>query len=326
MQNSLLQGVFKFLEYRESTTSNTLIGPYGIGATVLSLAITLSAGFGLGLYYFFRTKNIVHIREKTKKLEQEFASSLFQLGNRLADGVPLEIAFEKVAKVTENTETGKFFATVTGNMRELGMNPEQALFNKKTGAVYQFPSNLILSSMKVLLESSQKGPRIAAQTMINVAGYIKDIHRVNERLSDLLAELISDIKQQMRILAPAIAGIVVGISAMIVALLGNLSTQLQNITTSSDSAANVPTGLLTLFGDGIPAYYLQIIVGIYIVQTIYILTSLVSGIENGSDKLAEQFQLGQNLTKSILIYIVITGTVTVLFTSIGGTLLASTLA
>ena len=179
--------------------------------------------------------------------------------------------------------------------------------------------------MKVLVESSKKGPRIASQAMINVAEYIKDIHRVNERLADLLAELISDIKQQMRILAPAIAGIVVGISAMIVSLLGNLSDQLRQITLNTGAGANVPTGLLSLFGDGIPAYYLQIIVGLYIVQTIYILTSLVSGIENGSDPLAERFHLGQNLTKSTLIYIVITATVTVLFTGIAGTLLSSSL-
>ena len=266
LQEKTLLGSFKFLGYRESLLSNTLIGPYGLGSTVLSFAITLSVGLGLGIYYLLTTKNIIKVREHTKRLEQEFSSALFQLGSRLADGIPLEIAFEKVAKVTANTETGKFFHSVTRNMRELGMSPELALFDSKVGAVHRFPSRLINSSMKVLIESSRKGPSIASQTMINVAEYIKDIHRVDERLGDLLSELISDIKQQVRILAPAIAGIVVGISAMIVTLLGNLSDQLTNIAVNSGTASSVPSGLLELFGDGIPAYYLQIIVGIYIVQ------------------------------------------------------------
>ena len=38
-------------------------------------------------------------------------------------------------------------------------------------------------------------------------------------------------------------------------------------------------GLMSLFGDSIPTYYFQIVVGIYVVQIIYILTVLSNGIE-----------------------------------------------
>jgi hypothetical protein len=175
--------------------------------------------------------------------------------------------------------------------------------------------------MRVLIESSRKGSKIASQTMINVSEYIKELHRVDERLRDLMAELISDMKQQIKVLAPAIAGIVVGITSMIVAILGRLTEQLSAITSSAGAATNVPVGLVTLFGDGVPTYYFQTIVGIYIVEMVYILTVMVNGIENGADKLSERYQLGQNLIKSTLIYAVIALTVIVLFNAIAASIM-----
>jgi uncharacterized protein YaaR (DUF327 family) len=313
----------KLLEYRQARNAPTgeLIGPYGIGASIISLLIPLSFGIGLGLYFKLRSSNVMKIRENTKKLEAEFASALFQLGNRLGDGLPVEIAFSKVAEVTRGTKTGEFFSQVDSNIRNRGTSVEDALFNKHYGAVTMFPSTVIASSMKVLMESSKKGPKIASQAMVNVSEYIKEIHRVDERLRDLMAELISDMKQQLKILAPAIAGIVVGITSMIVAILGKLTDQLAAITASTGAAANVPTGLITLFGDGVPTYYFQTIVGLYVVEIVYILTIMVNGIENGADKLAERYQLGQNLIGSTLIYSIIALIVIIIFNTMAATIM-----
>ena len=41
------------------------------------------------------------LRDETKRLENEFASALFQLGNRVGDGIPTELAFSKVAETME---------------------------------------------------------------------------------------------------------------------------------------------------------------------------------------------------------------------------------
>ena len=47
----------------------------------MSLFIPLSLGLGFGVYFGLRSKKLVKIRNKTKKLEQEFAAALFQLGS-----------------------------------------------------------------------------------------------------------------------------------------------------------------------------------------------------------------------------------------------------
>jgi hypothetical protein len=291
---------WKMLEYREDPNTGELVGPFGMGASLLSLAFPLALAFGIGLYFKLRSQNVIKIRNETRKLEDEFASALFQLGNRLGDGLPAEIAFSKVAEVMPDTVSGNFFHIVATNIAKLGMGVRDALFNPRTGALVYFPSNIIQSSMKVLVEGIRKGPVIAAQALLNISRYIKEIHKVNERLKDLMADVISDMKSQIAFLTPAIAGIVIAITSMITYILGTLTKSIGNL--SASELSSQITDVAGMFGVGIPTYYFQIVVGVYVFQIVYILTIMANGIENGADKLQERYNLGNNLIRSTLLY------------------------
>lgn len=299
---------FKLLCYRESLrTPGLILGPYGIGASLISIFFPATLIVTIGLYHKLRSKNIIQIRERTKKLEDEFASALFQLGNRLGDGLPAEIAFPKVAAITKNTPSGYFFELVSSKL-SLGTGLEEAI----TEAISYFPSNVIRSSMKVLTESIKKGPTIAAQAIVNVSRYIKEIHQVNERLKDLLADIISDMRSQITFLTPVIAGIVIGITSMITFILTALSGAMQEQAVESGTMSDV----LKFFGDGIPTYYFQIVVGIYVFQLAYILTIISNGIENGADKLNEKYLIGKNTIQSTTTYAILAVAVIIIFNSI----------
>jgi len=322
VQTLLAEGPFlgvqgmKFLDYRtptgEGVPADQLIGPYGIGASLISLFFPFAFGIGLGIYYMLKSRHLIDIRRRTKALENEFASALFQLGSRLGDGMPAEMAFGKVGAVMEGTNSGKFFQLVSGNVRRLGMGLKEAIFNKKTGAILYFPSNVIDSSMRVMLESIRKGPTVASQVLLNVSRYIKEIHRVDERLKDLMADIVSSMQSNINFMAPVISGIVIGITSMITTILGNLRMQAAQIAAQEGAAGRV-TLFATLFGDAIPTYFFQLVVGLYVVQIIYILTVLSNGIQNGSDSLNEQYLLGKNLIRSTAIYIGIAIVVIVFF-------------
>ncbi len=312
---------FCLLEYRE-TEAGEVIGPFGLGASLLSLAVTLAFGIGIGIFYKLRSKNVIKIRKRAKKLELEFTSALFQLGNRLGDGLPAEIAFGKVADVMEGTVSGNFFQLVSMNIKRLGMSVKRAIFDPVHGALISYPSNVIEGSMKVLVESIKKGPRIAAQALTNVARYVKEIHRVNERLKDLMADIISSMTSQIKFLTPAIAGIVIGITSMVSNILGKLGSQLGELTEGSGTPTGAGLGGLE-FGQGIPTFHFQIIVGIYVVQITYILTILANGIENGADKLNERHEIGKNLIRSTILYCLISAVVMVLFNIITSTILTT---
>ncbi len=304
------------------------IGPYGVGSSILSLVVVLGLGVSVGLFFSLRSKNVIKIRQKTKELEEEFSSALFQLGNRLGDGLPAEIAFAKVAETMRGTVSGDFFGLAEQNITRLGMGLEQSLFDPRVGAVLKFPSNVIEASMKVLIESIRKGPRIAAQALLSMSRYIKEIHRVEERLQDLMADVISSMKAQTKFLTPAIAGIVIGITSMISTILTKLSAQLGAFATAQEAGGGAGGfgDLLTIFGIGIPTFHFQVIVGIYVVQIGYILTVLSNGIENGADKLGERYSLGKNLINSTILYCFIAAVVMLLFNFFAGTIMQRTFA
>jgi len=293
-----------------------IIGPYGLGASLISLFLPIAFGFSIGTYYLMRSRYLMAMRKETKDLEKEFGSALFQLGNRLGDGLPAEIAFAKVAETMEGTQSGKFFSRVTQNIQRLGMGVEEAIFGEKHGALLKTPSAIIESSMKVFIESVKKGPKVAAEALINISRYIKEIHRVDERLKDLLADIIGSMKSQIAFMAPAISGIVIGITSMITTIMGRLKVQAAELA-SAETGSRV--GLFgELFGDGIPTYYFQIVVGMYVVQIVLILTILTNGIQNGQDKLNEEYLIGTNLKRSTLLYCGISLVVMMIFNIIAG--------
>ncbi|MBT3984805.1 hypothetical protein HOD38_02210 [archaeon] len=312
----------KFLDYR-TTEANTIVGPFGLGATLFSLILPLTLGVGLGLYYSIRSKKLIKIRQETNKLETEFRGAIFQLGNRLGGGMPAEMAFGKVAENLHGTPTGKFFTIINSNMRRLGMNLKDAIFSEKNGALLVFPSSLIESTMKVLVESAQKGPQVVSRAMVSIAQYLDRIYKVAERLRDLLAEISSSMKSQVSFLTPLIAGIVVGIGAMITTVIATLTSSLSVVGGGDDGGGLMGGGagdLAAIFpmANLIPPFFLQLVVGLYVIEMIFVLSILSNAIENGVDQLNEEYTLGKNLYRSSILYVIIAGITILIFTILAG--------
>jgi len=161
--------------------------------------------------------------------------------------------------------------------------------------------------MRILIESAKKGLKIAAISMMSISEYIKNINKITLRLRDMLAEIVSDMKSNMSFLAPLLSGVVVGLAAMITGIL----TKLDSLDLAGESVSALG-GLSNIVGpDGIfqvtnmiPPYFLQIIIGIYLVQMIFILTKTLVVIDSGEDKLQATNKTGKNLRRGIMLYFV----------------------
>ena len=310
-----------FLDYKSENgldcSGNDCYGPFGAGAVIFSLFLPLALALSLGLYFGIKSRRLVKMREETMKLEREFSGGLFQLGNRVGDGVPVEVAFSEVANTLEGTPTGSFFRIVAQRLLQQGLSLKEAMFGQD-GAIWHYPSSLVESSMKVLLQAARKSPEAAAKSMTSISFYVNNIHSVNERLKDLLSDILSSMKSQISFLTPIIAGIVVGISAMIITVLSRLTSVFtatnQNI---GEGFGNQGLqGLLQLFEipSIIPGYYLQMIIGLYVVEIAIVLTILANGIENGQDKINERASLSKNLYITGILYFLVALIVTFIFT------------
>ena len=295
---------------------DSIVGPFGLGALILSMFLPLGIALFFSIAYKSKTKELIIERERTKNLEKEFTNSLFQLGNRIGNGMPPELAFGRVAESSRGLMTEDFFQRVNYNISLMGMNVEKAIFDSKRGAIIYYPSDLIATSMRVLIESAKKGLKIAALSLMSISEYIKNIHKITDRLRDMLAEIVSDMKSNMTFLAPLLSGIVVGLAAMITAILSKIDFNIGGADIGGFGFDAVK-GLFeyTLM---IPPYYLQIAVGIYIIQVIFILTGTLVTIDSGEDKLEKTNKTGRNLLTGVVLYFVVS-----LFTTLALFILAS---
>ncbi|MBU2590207.1 MAG: hypothetical protein KKA65_02775 [Nanoarchaeota archaeon] len=314
-----------FLDYRtvdveiNGVLETVNVGPFGIGAAMLSLFLTLGIAIGIGAYYRIRSNRLIEVRNETKKLEKEFQSAIFQLGNRVGSGIPTEMAFSSVAETLQGTPTGNFFNIVDNNIRRVGMNVQNAIFDSEIGAINEYPSSLIDSSMRVLVETSRKGPLVVSQALLNISTYLDRINKVNERLKDLLAETVGSMKAQVAFLSPVISGIVVGIGTMITTIIGGLAAAM-SAAPGNEGASNL--GALGDLGNMFPVqglmppYFFQIVVGLYLIEVVFILSILSNGIENGVDKLNEENKIGKNLYKSTIFYVIVAALTMIVFNAL----------
>jgi hypothetical protein len=283
-----------------------VVGPFGIGALILSMFIPLGLALFFAMVFKERTKDLIKEREKTKQLEKEFNNSLFQLGNRIGNGMPPELVFGKVAESSKGLQTEDFFRKVNYNIRQMGMSVEKAIFDPRRGAISYYPSDLIATSMRILIESAKKGLMIAAMGLMSISEYVKNIQKITERLKDMLAEIASDMKSNMTFLAPLLSGVVVGLAVMITSILSKIDpSSLGGDVAGIGGLDNLvgPNGIFQV-ANMIPPYYLQIIVGVYIIQIIFILTGALVTIDSGEDKLEKTNKTGKNLMAGITLYFV----------------------
>ena len=106
------------------------------------------------------------------------------------------------------------------------------------------------------------------------------------------------------------------ITTILISLSENIAELTQQGTDISTSAvASIPD----LFGNGVPAYYFQIIVGIYVVQITIILTLLSTRIERGYDQTTTHQRLSKNLLTAGILYFLVSFIGIVVFTLLANT-------
>jgi len=285
-------------------TGDGFAGPFGVGALILGMFFPLGVALFFSMAYKEKTKELIIERKKTKELEKEFNTSLFQLGNRVGGGVPPELVFAKVAESSRGLHIEDFFKRINFNIRQAGMSVEKAIFDKRRGAIIYYPSDLIATSMRIFIESAKKGLKIAAISLMSISEYVKNINKITIRLKDMLAEIVSDMKSNMTFLAPLLAGVVVGLALMITSILEKL--QLPEIAGEELAVGNLDT-ILSIFSlnSMVPPYFLQISIGIYLIQIIFILTRTLVTIDSGQDRLEEKSKIAGHLKIGILLYLVV---------------------
>ncbi|MCD6367511.1 MAG: hypothetical protein J7L45_00320 [Candidatus Aenigmarchaeota archaeon] len=272
---------------------------------IYSMIIVWGIGIGVSLISIIDSRSKNNIRQQIVKIQSEFAEVLFQFGHRLALGSPMEKAMEETVEKESNLSISEMFRKALDNMNRAGLALEPALFDRKFGAVWDYPSKMVINVMRVILEASKKGVRNAALSAMAISRYVKHMKITEEELKDMLSETTTSMKFLAMFLAPLISGITTTMAAVMMMIFSTLRESLSAIQTTEVSP-NLNVMLISGWGgvgETISIGVFQLIVGIYLIEVCILLAILINGIENGlSDKVGEKDYIGWTLLIGLIVY------------------------
>ena len=220
----------------------------------------------------------------------------------MAAGHSIETALEKSKENLKNLEIANFYDKILSNIKVLGMTFENAVFDKKNGALRSYPSLLIRSIMTIVVQSAEKGLNAVTTSCITISKYLKGIHQVEFQINEIMSETTTSMKFLALFLAPLVAGITVAMGVIILNIMVLLSFKLGSI-----PGITIPTSsswLLGIWKNGfnITPDSFQLVLGIYIIETTVLVSMFVNGIENGEDKIGEINLMGKTTFFATIIY------------------------
>ncbi|MFH8132568.1 MAG: hypothetical protein QW321_03120, partial [Candidatus Aenigmatarchaeota archaeon] len=306
------------LESEADLTLENLLSTFSITAGFAAMVIS---------YFYLRSFQRIKIRNEIKNIEDEFRTGLVTIGNFLSEGMPIEVAINK--SLEEYQKLGmktraihSFFTKLLINIRNFGMTFRKALFDEAHGVLRYYPSRLIEDIMRVLSDASEKSTVLLGVIAKTISNYLDNVHRIELKIRELLENTRSAIRLQASFIVPIICGIIGSLTIFIIYILKILATRFAEIQKSLGlgllpSGENFIDILIGSFQTVVPLTVLQAAIGIYTVETVALLSMLLSGIENGFDKVARDYTIGKTLMVAIIVYGVISFVGLAMFYSLG---------
>jgi hypothetical protein len=293
-----------FFSYKLSTISQK----FSFDLIAYSLGITWTVTAAIVAYTLLTTLNKLKIRQEIISIESELGEVLFQLGNQLTRGMPIESALRSTLPKVKELKIHGMFERILYNMETFGMTFTAAVFDRYGGAINYYPSNLISAVMNAVTEISKSGSVLLSDAMLAISTYLKNMNSVEQHLEETMEDVTSTMQMQSLLLAPLSSGIVVAMTAMIVQVIYTLKLAVEKIYGSLSSfgpLGGVGSSLFTsiLQIDKImPIYGFQLIVSIYMIEIVAMITIFLCIIKYGDDQVQRKYTLGKMVLFGTAIY------------------------
>jgi len=254
--------------------SSLIVLPIGPASSLLPLwGVVLSSAYWLKT----TTKDQKKKRDEMKRMEDQFPDALFQLGSRIAEGLPLELALKKTSETMKGAQISSFFEKISYNLQVTRSSLDQVLFGS-SGLLIHFPSRAIKATMKMVVEIVKKDPVMAGRMIINMSTYLRELEEIEDHIKKELSSVVETMKSTALFFAP----IVLGVTCSLYILLSR----------AFSSFATLPVDPLVFF----------LIVGIYLLATVFTIIYFSTGIENGEDRIEFKANLSYGLPIALAVF------------------------
>lgn len=273
---------------------------------VRSMTMTVAAAWGIGVTLWVGSIQREKRQARIRQIESEFPEALFQLGNTLRRGTPIEIGIRKAVDNMQQLEISAMFHRIAYNIQEIGLTFEEAVFDPEYGAIREFPSKMIESVMRAVTESSEKGTGVVSSAMTTISTYLKNVHRTQEEIEERLSDTLSTMQFLVFALAPIISGVALALGTIITkafSLLGELSNQNQTGGVGSDPAVGGPnlTEVFNLQG-AIPPDIMQGVISVYLIELAFLIGFFYIRLSTGRSPTRRRIFTGKVLITAAILY------------------------
>ena len=285
---------------------------FDVLGVLLSEFFVLLMGLSISLMAFTYYSHYKDLYKSLEKIEMDLPPFLLSLSSALNEGYPLEKAMIHVYSKYKGGPIGDFISKIYQNLR-MGLSFYDSIFDIRYGALSKIPSSKLRSTMELLYEASSQSPTEASVITGIIAKYFLLISKVKERIKDLVAEDLSQLKSLLRILAPVILGIVSAVGVMVIEILHRLSFQFSQVSNLTSPDSNVyqyinslPNIIFNIFNLNslISPSSMIIIIGIFNAAIAFVIIYAINSIENSGDKLGFYYYLYKYYIINILMFFI----------------------
>ncbi|MFH1450574.1 MAG: hypothetical protein ABIF92_01175 [archaeon] len=294
---------------------------FSMSTLIRSMTFIWGAAIGIAIYGLGTSFQKLKVRKELIDLESSLNTALYQLGNTLKMGTPVERAMDSAAAAVKKGAVHDLFTIASENIQKYKMTLEQAFFNPDNGAMRRYPSKLASTILHVLIESSKVGMQATSSAMITIGSYLENLNRIKESIKNLIGQTLGSMKFQARFLTSFITGVIVALDVLLFKILVELGSSMSDIGTADLSgvggmgATGIFQNSLFSVASVIPAHHMQMMVGAYMVITTVLLSILINGTENGTDNVSRNNYIGKNILIATVVYSVASLVGVLIFTS-----------
>jgi len=153
--------------------------------------------------------------------------------------------------------------------------------------------------MRLFVEGIQKSQRAVSTSIIRIADHLKELQEVEHKIKDTLYSLTSTLRGTSAIFAPLIAGVTLAITKLISNILHSLAGKIPTETMSGSSVLSTVADSFTI--ENVRPEYFVLVIGIYVIELVFLLTRFTNGIDEGDDKATYMYSLGKMMPTAVAV-------------------------
>jgi Flp pilus assembly protein TadB len=254
----------------------------GLAVLVGPLPVLWGVAAAVAILYIPALREPRRRQQEVASVEEALPDALFQIGSRVADGMPLESAIRRTASTLGDEPLARLLRRALAHMTLKRTSATEALFGRE-GALTGFPSENVSASLKTIVEMVRKDVSGAGRAIVAVSDHLRDLRKVDREV----ASRLRPVTDMMRSTAVLFAPVILGITSALYLVVARLAPSLPF---SSDAAAPMAAGTFAL------------VLGIFVMAITVATMQFTSRLSHGDDPVEGRYQSARALPVAIGIF------------------------